>query len=354
MAATNVTKEVFGATFNGEEVLRFVLSNSDVELSVISWGATITSIKVGGEDVVLGFSDMAGYTSRPPCGQNPYMGAVVGRVANRIAEGKFQLDGKEYTLAKNNGPNSLHGGLVGLDKVLWGSTVDKDAGTVTFSYYSKDGDEGYPGDVLYNVQYSLDCQGAVKIDFTAMVSAPTPINLANHVYFNLAGHKAGEKGLNDHVMKMAANSFTPVSDKLIPTGSVASVAGTVFDLRTPTRLGDVLDKCPGGDNNGFDHNFVLANTEGDINFVCRVEHPVSGRWLECFTNQPGVQFYTGNFIPTDDSLTGKEGAVYRKHGGFCLETQKFPDSINQPSFPSCVVRPGERYHHTVVYKFGKQ
>jgi len=354
MAATNVTKEVFGATFNGKEVLRFVLSNGDVELSVISWGATITSIKVGGEDVVLGFSDMAGYTSSPPCGQNPYMGAVVGRVANRIAEGKFQLDGKEYTLAKNNGPNSLHGGVVGLDKVLWGSTVDKDAGTVTFSYYSKDGDEGYPGDVLYNVQYSLNCQGAVKIDFTAMVSAPTPINLANHVYFNLAGHKAGDKGLNDHVMKMAANSFTPVSDKLIPTGSVASVAGTVFDLRTPTRLGDVLDKCPGGDNNGFDHNFVLANTEGDINFVCRVEHPVSGRWLECFTNQPGVQFYTGNFIPTDDSLTGKEGAVYRKHGGFCLETQKFPDSINQPSFPSCVVRPGERYHHTVVYKFGKQ
>jgi len=350
MAATNISKEVFGATYTGEEVSRFVLSNGDVEASVISWGATIISIKVGGEDVVLGFSNMAGYTSS----KNPYMGAVVGRVANRIADGKFKLDGKEYQLAQNNGPNSLHGGLVGLDKVLWSSTVDKEAGTVTFSHYSKDGDEGYPGDVLYNVQYSLDSQGAVKIDLTAMVSAPTPINLANHVYFNLAGHKAGAQGLNEHVMKMAANSFTPVSAKLIPTGAIASVAGTVFDLRTPIRLGDVLDKCPGGDNNGFDHNFVLANTEGDINFVCRVEHPVSGRWLECYTNQPGVQFYTGNFIPTDDSLTGKEGAVYRKHGGFCLETQKFPDSINQPSFPSCVVRPGEKYHHTVVYKFGKQ
>jgi len=153
-------------------------------------------------------------------------------------------------------------------------------------------------------------------------------------------------------MRMSANCFTPVSDKLIPTGAVASVAGTVFDLRTPTRLGDVLDKCPGGANNGFDHNFALAATEGDINFACRVEHPVSGRWLECFTNQPGVQFYTGNFIPADDSLTGKEGANYRKHGGFCLETQKFPDSINQPNFPSCVVRPGDRYQHTVVYKFG--
>ena len=149
-----------------------------------------------------------------------------------------------------------------------------------------------------------------------------------------------------------ANSFTPVSDKLIPTGAIASVAGTVFDLRSPTRLGDVLSKCPGGDNNGFDHNFVLANTGGVLNFVCRVVHPGSGRWLECFTDQPGVQFYTGNFIPTDDSLTGKNGAKYRKHGGFCLETQKFPDSINQPSFPSCVVRPGEQYQHTVLYKFG--
>lgn len=354
MSATGVTKEVFGATFTGEEVSRFILSNGSVELSVINWGATITSIKIGGVDVVLGFSDMAGYTSSPPCAKNPYMGAVVGRVANRIAEGKFMLDGKEYQLAKNNGPNSLHGGLVGLDKVLWSYTVNQEEGTVTFSHFSKDGDEGYPGDVLYNVQYSLDSKGAVKINFTAMVSAPTPINLANHVYFNLAGHQAGAQGLNDHVMRMAANSFTPVSDKLIPTGAVASVAGTVFDLRTPTRLGDVLDKCPGGNNNGFDHNFALANTEGDVNFVCRVEHPVSGRWLECFTNQPGVQFYTGNFIPADDSLTGKEGAKYRKHGGFCLETQKFPDSINQPNFPSCVVRPGDRYQHTVIYKFGSK
>ena len=154
------------------------------------------------------------------------------------------------------------------------------------------------------------------------------------------------------MMTMAANSFTPVSDKLIPTGAVASVAGTVFDLRSPTRLGDVLAKCPGGDNNGFDHNFVLANTGGHLNFVCRVVHPGSGRWLECFTDQPGVQFYTGNFIPADDSLTGKNGANYRKHGGFCLETQKFPDSINKPNFPDSVVRPGGQYQHTVIYKFG--
>jgi len=330
----------------------FKLTNGKVEVSLISWGATITGVKVAGEDVVLGFSDMAGYTSGAGRGKNPYMGAVVGRVANRIAEAKFVLDGKEYNLAKNNGPNALHGGLVGLDKVLWQSNVDQSQGTVTFSHLSRDGDEGYPGDILYNVVYSLDSEGGLGLQFTAMVTAATPVNLANHVYFNLAGHKAGAAGLNEHVMRMASNGYTPVSDKLIPTGEVATVAGTVFDLRTPTLLGPVLPKCPGGDNNGFDHNFVLANTEGELNFACRVEHPPSGRWLECFTDQPGVQFYTGNFVPTDDSLTGKDGAVYRKHGGFCLETQKFPDSINQPTFPSCVVRPGQQYRHRVLYRFG--
>jgi len=349
---TTVNQRCFGATAQGEEVTSFTLTNGSVEVSLITWGATISSVKVGGVDVVLGYEDMAGYTSTPPRGKNPYMGAVVGRVANRIAEGKFSLDGVEYSLAKNNGPNALHGGLVGLDKVNWRAAVSEEAGTVTFSHLSHDGDEGYPGDVLYNVQYSLDSEGGLKIHFTAMVSAATPINLANHVYFNLAGHETGAAGLNDHVMTMAANSFTPVSDKLIPTGAVASVAGTVFDLRSPTRLGDVLTKCPGGDNNGFDHNFVLANTAGHLNFVCRVVHPGSGRWLECFTDQPGVQFYTGNFIPADDSLTGKNGAKYRKHGGFCLETQKFPDSINKPNFPNSVVRPGGQYQHTVLYKFG--
>jgi len=349
---TTITKDCFGASPDGQEVSRFTLTRGNVELSVISWGATITALKVDGEDIVLGFDDMAGYTSAEGHGKNPYFGAVVGRVANRIADGKFKLDGKEYQLAQNNGPNALHGGLVGIDKVVWIPAMEEDKGTVTFSYLGRDGEEGYPGDVLYNVKYSLDDQGGVRIDFTGTVTAATPLNLANHVYFNLAGHKTGASGLEDHVMRMAANSFTPVSDKLIPTGAIASVAGTVFDLRTPTRLGDVLSKCPGGANNGFDHNFVMANTEAPLNFVCRVTHPPTGRWLECFTNQPGCQFYTGNFVPTDESLRGKEGAIYKKHGGFCLETQKFPDSINQPNFPSCVVRPGEVYKHTVVYKVG--
>ena len=224
------------------QVTRFTLTNGEVEVSVISWGATITSLKVGGVDVVLGFADMAGYTSAPGKGKNPYMGAVVGRVANRIADGKFSLDGADYELAKNNGPNSLHGGLVGLDKVVWSSAMDEKAGTVTFSYLGRDGEEGYPGDVVFNIRYSLDSEGGLRLAFSAMVTAATPINLANHVYFNLGGHDSGAKGLEDHVMRMAANSFTPVSDKLIPTGAVASVAGTVFDLRTDTRSVEAQDK----------------------------------------------------------------------------------------------------------------
>jgi len=345
---TTVTQDVFGATDAGVQVDRYTLENGAVRLQVINYGATITSIQVGGVDVVLGFSDMDGYLSKKA--KNPYFGAVVGRVANRIADAKFSLDGKQYSLAQNNGPNALHGGLVGLDKVVWKAEVK--ANEVVFSHLSKDGDEGYPGDVVYNVRYSLSAAGEVELNFTAMVTAATPMNLANHVYFNLAGHKAGAAGLNEHVMRMACDEYTPVSDKLIPTGEIRSVGGSVFDLRFPTRLGDVLPQCPGGDNNGFDHNFVVSGHR-DVNIVCRVNCPSTGIWLECYTDQPGCQFYTGNFVPTDDSLVGKEGAVYRKHGGFCLETQKFPDSINQPTFPNSVVRPGEAYKHRVIYKFGQ-
>lgn len=346
---TTVVEDGFGATDDGTQVRRFTLENGEVSIQVISYGATITSIKVDGIDIVLGFDSMDGYLSKSGA-RNPYFGAVVGRVANRIADAKFSLDGKEYNLAQNNGPNTLHGGLKGLDKVVWNAAVDSQ--TVVFSYLSKDGDEGYPGDVVYNVRYGLSDAGAVTINFSALVTAATPINLANHVYFNLAGHSAGAAGLNDHVMRMACDHYTPVSDKLIPTGEIAPVGGTVFDLRFPTRLGEVLPSCPGGDNNGFDHNFVVSG-DRDLNIVCRVLNPTTGIWLECSTDQPGCQFYTGNFIPADDSLKGKDGAVYRKHGGFCLETQKFPDSINQPNFPDSVVRPGGVYKHTVVYKLGR-
>merc|ERR1711860_405931 len=240
-----------------------------------------------------------------------------------------------------NGPNALHGGLVGLDKVVWKATAESES--VIFSFLSADGDEGYPGDVLYNVKYSLSPEG-VRLDFSAMVTAATP--------FNLAGHSSGDSGLYDHVVEMKCAEYTPVSEKLIPTGEIATVEGDVFDLRKPTRLGDILPKCPGGENNGFDHNFLVPGSDR-LNLVCRVKRPGTGVWLECLTDQPGCQFYTGNFLPVDNNLVGKEGAIYKKHGGFCLETQKFPDSINQLNFPNSVVRPGQVYQHAVVYKVGK-
>ncbi|XP_023336109.1 aldose 1-epimerase [Eurytemora carolleeae] len=309
---TAIAEDVFGSTDDGIQVNRYTLINGVISLQVINYGATITSLKVDGLDVVLGF---------------------------------------ENIFSTNNGVNALHGGLKGLDKVVWNTAVSSNS--VVFSYLSKDGDEGYPGDVLYNVKYSLNENGEVRLDFSAMVSSATPINLANHVYFNLGGHTSGAAGLNDHVMRMTCSHYTPVSDKLIPTGEIAPVVGTIFDLRFPTRLGDVLPSCPGGDNNGFDHNFVVSGDSHQLNLVCRVEHPTTGIWLECLTDQPGCQFYTGNFIPANDSLKGKDRSVYKKHGGFCLETQKFPNSVNQPNFPNSVVRPGDVYKHTVVYKLGK-
>lgn len=222
---------------------------------------------------------------------------------------------------------------------------------MVFSHHSQDGDGGYPGDVLVNVKYSLKDDGSVQLNFMAFVTKATPLNLTNHVYFNLGGHGSGQAGFYAHNVRMACDSYTPVSDVLIPTGEITPVGGTVFDLRFPTRFGEAIKHCPGGENNGFDHNFLVSGN-GKMNIVCRVDHPETKIWLECFTDQPGCQFYTGNFLPKDDSLVGKEGAIYRQHTGFCLETQKFPDSINHPNFPCSVVRPGEVYNHTVVYKFG--
>jgi len=346
----SVKQDIFGTIENGIDVTRYTLERGDISLQVIDYGATITSLKIRDTDVMLGFDNIEGYQSKTG-GRNPYMGAIIGRVGNRIANAKFSLDGKDYTLAQNNGPNALHGGLEGFDKVMWKTTVI-DQHKIVFSYISKDGEEGYPGDVLVNVTYTLDGEGGVRIDYSAMVTAPTPVNLTNHSYFNLGGHSSGAKGLEDHVVTMSCAAYTPVSDKLIPTGEIATVQGTVFDLRNPTRLGDVLGKCPGGDNNGFDHNFVVTADSSDLNKVCRIEHPGTAIWLECRTDQPGCQFYTGNFIPQDHSLVGKGGSVYRKHGGFCLETQIHPDAINQALFPTPVIRPGQHYKHTTLFKFG--
>jgi len=347
---TSISEDVFRNFEDGSPILRYTLCRGDVSVEIINYGATITSLKVGGTDILLGFDNIDGYQSKTG-GRNPYMGAVIGRVGNRIAEAKFTLDGKEYVLAQNNGPNALHGGLVGFDKVMWkGSIVNKEK--LVFSYISKDGEEGYPGDVLVNVCYSLEEDGQFRIEYSGMVTAATPINLTNHSYFNLGGHGAGATGLENHVVTMSCRSFTPVSDKLIPTGDIVSVDATVFDLTKPTRLGDVLSNCPGGDNNGFDHNFVVHGDD-KLNKVCRIEQLDTKIWLECWTDQPGCQFYTGNFIPQDGSLVGKGGSVYGKHAGFCLETQIHPDAVNQVNFPSPIIRPGEHYTHTTVFKFGQ-
>jgi len=359
--AVQVTEESFGRTKSGEEVKLLTLDDGEgLVLKVITYGAAINCIKVGEHktDVALGFDSLEEYLSR----DNPYMGAVVGRVANRIANGRFTLDGVEYQLALNCGPNAHHGGLVGLDKVVWKHSVNHDKGEVTFSHLSKDGDEGYPGDVMYNVVYGLRHDGkspevkqCVKIEMRAMVTKPTPLNLTSHGYFNLAGHDSGVEGLNEHLITMSAQQFTPINDNQIPTGEMKPVAGTIFDLTSPTRFGDVLDKCPGGDYNGFDHNLVVSTeNKTSLAHVSSVIHKPSGRFLHCFSDQPGCHLYTANFFPSDDSLKGKGGAVYKKHGAFCLETQKYPDSVNHPNFPSSIVRPGEVYSHTVLYQFGEK
>jgi len=348
------SKKVFGKLADGTVIDLYELKNSKgMVVQVHSYGATIKSIQVPNsrgevQDVALGFDDLEGYLKK----NNPYFGCIVGRVANRIAGGKFSLDGENFTLAQNNGNNSLHGGLKGFDKRAWVGFSDSPT-SVTFSYVSEDGEEGYPGKVLVNVTYNLTEENAIQITMKASATKPTPINLANHCYFNLGGHDAGSEGLNRHLVSINADAYTPVDEtSLIPTGQIASVNSTLFDMRVPQKLGDRLPLMPGGDNNGYDHNFCInQNQSQEMSFVMSVRDPVSGRALEVSSNQPGVQFYTGNFLPKDGSLEGKGGARYGKHGGFCAETQVYPDAINQPNFPDVVIRPGQIYDHKVVYKF---
>lgn len=347
------SKKVFGKLKDGSTIHLYEMRNTNgMKVEVHSYGATIKSIWVPDakghyQDVALGFDDLEGYL-----GKNPYFGCIVGRVANRIANGKFILNGINYTLAQNNGNNSLHGGLKGFDKRVWLGHSDAE-NEVTFSYVSADGEEGYPGQVLVNVTYHLTEENAIEISMQATTTKPTPINLANHCYFNLGGHGSGSESLNRHVVSINADAYTPVDEaSLIPTGKMATVNGTLFDLRVPQKLGEVLPRLPGGKNNGYDHNFCInRNKAQDMSFVMVAKDPASGRVMEVSSNQPGVQFYTGNFLPTDGSVVGKGGVRYGKHGGFCAETQIYPDAVNQKSFPDVVVRPGKIYTHVVAYKF---
>ena len=346
-----VTRAPFGTTPEGDSVELFRLTNAHgVELDAITYGGIITSLKVPDRtgtlgDVVLGYDSLAGYLR-----SSPYFGAIVGRYANRIARGAFTLNGTTYHLAINNPPNALHGGLRGFDKVVWQAERFSDArgAGVIFRHTSPDGDEGYPGTVTVQVTYTLTDGNDVVIDYQATTDKPTPINLSQHSYFNLAGSGS----VLDHELMIAADSFTPIDSTFIPTGVIAPVAGTPFDFRTPHRIGERIND----DNQqlrfagGYDHNFVLNHAGTGLALAARLTDPSSGRVLEIHTDQPGVQFYSGNFL--DGTITGKRGMVYAHRNGLALETQHFPDSPNHPRFPSTIIEPGQQFHSRTVWHFG--
>ena len=296
------------------------------------------------DNVVLGHKTIEGYLNKDT---QPYFGALVGRYGNRIAKGKFTLDGKPYTLATNNGPNALHGGLKGFDKVVWTArSMNTAAGpALELKYTSADGEEGYPGKLETTVVYTLTNDNALSIDYSARSDKDTVLNLTNHSYFNLAGESAG-KTILDHVLTLHADQYTPVDDTLIPTGELKSVKGTPFDFTTPHTIGERIAQT-GGDPVGYDHNFVINGT--GLKLAAHVEEPTTGRIMEVSTTQPGVQFYTGNFL--SGSFAGIGGVKYVKNYAFCLETQHYPDSPNQKGFPTTVLNPGSDYHQLTVYKF---
>ena len=348
MKAT-IEKAPFGKTPDGTAVDLYTLKNAHgVTVKVMTYGCIITEIDVPDRtgqmgDIVLGFDNFEQYLQL----KNPFFGAVVGRYANRIAKGKFTLDGQQYTLVTNNYPNALHGGVKGFDKVVWDAepvTVPNGV-AIRFSYVSRDGEEGYPGNLNVGVVYTLTDDNELRMDYEAVTDKATVINLTNHSYFNLAG--TGD--ILGTELRLSAGSYTPVDDTLIPTGEIASVKGTPMDFTTAKPIGRDLGQLTNNPQ-GYDHNFVLNRAGKGLALCAQVYEPTTGRTIEVSTTQPGVQLYSGNFL--DGTLTGKGGMVYKQHDGFCLETQHFPDSPNQPTFPSVVLRPGQTYKHSTVFKFG--
>lgn len=312
---------------DGAPVRLFTLSNGALTLKAMSYGCVVTELRLAdGTDVALGLRDLAAYVAG-----NPYFGCVAGRCANRIATGRFELDGRRHQLSINNGPHHLHGGVRGFDRRVWDGEAD--GARVRFTRISPDGEEGYPGAVRASVEYALEGD-AFRVEMTATTDAPTLVNLAHHTYWNLAGGGT----ILDHRLTIDAEGYTPVDDGLIPTGEIAPVAGTPFDFRRPKRIGDDLAKVPGG----YDHNFAFRG-------FARLE--AAGRVMELRSSEPGLQLYTGNFL--DGTSKGKGGATYPKHAGLCLETQKFPDAIHRPGWISPVLRPGETYRHVMVHRFSQ-
>ncbi len=348
-----ISREPFGQLPDGRRVELFTLRNDHgIELRAMTYGAIITSIRTpdrngGSADIVLGFDSLGGYLAG-----SPYFGAIVGRYANRIAGGRFTLDGVAHHLARNNGPNSLHGGTRGFDKVVWtGEPFQKDSVLgVKFRYESPDGEEGYPGTLTVQVTYTLTNADELIVDYDASTTKATPVNLSQHTYWNL--HGEGHGNILDHVLTLNASAFTPVDSTLIPTGKLAPVAGTPFDFRQPTAIGARIEQA--NDQlrfgRGYDHNWVIDQPKpGVLTRVARLEDSLSGRRIDISTTEPGLQFYSGNFL--DGTIKGKSGHVYEFRTGMCLETQHFPDSPNHASFPSTILRPGERFQSRTVFSF---
>ncbi len=351
--AKSMEKKVFGTTADGKTADLYTLKNkTGMQVSITNFGATVVSIMVPDKagkmaDVALGYDDLAGYELN-----KNYLGVLVGRYGNRIAHGKFSIDGTEYTLAKNNGDNSLHGGIKGFNKAMWEAKDVSKGGeaAVEMKYVSKDSEEGYPGNLSVTVVYTLTNKNELKIDYSATTDKKTVVNLTNHTYFNLAGQGNGDILKQD--LMINADTFTPVDSGLIPTGELKKVEGTPFDFRKATAIGARIEANDeqiklGG---GYDHNFVLNRKAATgLSLAARASDAASGRAMEVWTTEPGVQFYTGNFL--DGSFKGKGGIAYQKRTALCLETQHFPDSPNHPSFPTTLLKPGAKYHTTTVYKF---
>jgi aldose 1-epimerase len=347
-----IEKQPFGKTEAGTAVDLYTLTNAHgVTVKITNYGGIVTTIlapdkngKLG--DVVLGYDNLEGYLKA-----SPYFGCIVGRYGNRIARGEFTLNGKAYSLAINNEPNHLHGGVKGFDKVVWAAKEiqGEDAVGLQLTYLSKDGEEGYPGNLSVKVIYTLTNENGLQIDYEATTDQPTICNLTNHTYFNLKD--AGASPILEHELMLDADYLTPVDATLIPTGKLQSVAGTPFDFKTPTAIGARIN----ADDEqikfglGYDHNFVLNGKAGKLRLAGKLFEATTGRVVEVWTTEPGIQFYSGNFL--DGSITGKNGTVYQYRHGLCLETQHYPDSPNQPNFPSTVLNSGEKYQTTTVYKF---
>ena len=346
-----VHKKPFGKTADGAAVEIYTLCNSlGMEATIMTYGGIVTSLKVPDKngkfgDVVLGYDNLGGYLTN-----NPYFGALIGRYGNRIAKGQFTLDGQTYTLAINNGPNHLHGGLKGFDKVVWkASPIETNSGSgLQLNYLSKDGEEGYSGNLSVTAVYTVTKKNELQVEFTAKTDKKTVCNLTHHSYFNLRG--SGD--ILDHVVQINADKMTPVDSTLIPTGELKPVNGTPLDFRKPTAIGARIHETNDDQikfANGYDHNFVLNKQSGEFRQAAMVVEPESGRVMEVWTTAPGMQFYTGNFL--DGTLTGKGGWVYKFRDAFCFEPQHFPDSPNHPNFPTTELKPGETYKNMIVYKF---